>query len=178
MLDIIGLTVSLFNLWPKCNWCTFAVPKKTSILSVYILLYFFSSWWHLVFLRTRCTFLSKVLVGTLLNMQNCFVPNIFNCNNNTMDMAFLVEMRQSNKYGSLGNGEIINLHLVCGASPWISIPCLLVETSHIYWFHPPKQLGKNKEFRNEIQLPTNRIVLPWPIYTQARAKRGRLRTQA
>ena len=36
---------------------------------------------------------------------------------------------------------------------------------------------KNKEPRNEIQVQTNRIVLPWPMYTQPRAKRGRLGTQ-
>ena len=44
--------------------------------------------------------------------------------------------------------------------------------------HPNNQAGKkNKESRNEIQLPTNRIVLPWPMYTEPRAKRGRLGTQ-
>ena len=44
--------------------------------------------------------------------------------------------------------------------------------------HPNNQLGKkNKESRNEIQLPTNRIVLPWPTYTEPRAKRGRLGIQ-
>ena len=32
-------------------------------------------------------------------------------------MTFLVQMRQSNKYGSVRNGEIINLQLVSGASP-------------------------------------------------------------
>ena len=39
------------------------------------------------------------------------------CNNNTMDMAFQVEMRQSNKSGSVRNDDIINLHLVSGAGP-------------------------------------------------------------
>ena len=33
--------------------------------------------------------------------------------------------------------KIFNLHLGSGASPWVSIPCLLQDTSHIYWFHPP-----------------------------------------
>ena len=33
------------------------------------------------------------------------------CNNNTMGMAFLVQMRQSNKLGSVRNDEIFNLHL-------------------------------------------------------------------
>ena len=36
---------------------------------------------------------------------------------------------------------------------------------------------KSKEPRNEIQLPTNRIILPWSTYTEPRAKRGRLGTQ-
>ena len=30
---------------------------------------------------------------------------------------------------------------------------------------------KSKEPRNEIQLPTNHIVLPWPTYTEPRAKK-------
>ena len=42
---------------------------------------------------------------------------------------------------------------------------------------PNKQPGKNKESRNEIELSANRIVLPWPTYTEPRAKRGRLGTQ-
>ena len=36
---------------------------------------------------------------------------------------------------------------------------------------------KGKESRNEIQLPTNHIALPWPMYTEPRAKGGRLGTQ-
>ena len=38
---------------------------------------------------------------------------------------------------------------------------------------------KNNEITNlyEIQFPTNCIVLPWPMYTEPRAKRGRLGTQ-
>ena len=42
---------------------------------------------------------------------------------------------------------------------------------------PSNQPGKRKESRNEIQLQTNHIVLPWPAYTEPRAKRGRLGTQ-
>ena len=42
---------------------------------------------------------------------------------------------------------------------------------------PNNQPEKSKEPRNEIQLPTNRIALPWPTYTELRAKRGRLETQ-
>ena len=39
------------------------------------------------------------------------------CNNNTMGMAFLVQIRQPNKCGSVRNDEIINLHLGSGAGP-------------------------------------------------------------
>ena len=66
-----------------------------------------------------------------------------------MDTEFLVEMRQSNKCGSFRNDEILNLHL---------------------------GYGTGKEPRNEIQLPTNRNVLPWHMYTEPRAKKGRLGT--
>ena len=52
---------------------------------------------------------------------NQLPPNLahpsFSCNSNTMDMAYLVKMRQSNKCGSVKNGEIINLHLGFGAGP-------------------------------------------------------------
>ena len=66
-------------------------------------------------------------------------------NNNKMDTEFLVQMKQSNKCGSVRNNEIFNLHLGSGAGPWVSIPCLLQDTSHIYWFHPPKQLTWKKQ---------------------------------
>ena len=36
---------------------------------------------------------------------------------------------------------------------------------------------KSREPRNEIQLQTNHIVLPWPTYIEPRAKTGRLGTQ-
>ena len=38
-------------------------------------------------------------------------------NNNTMDTEFLVQMRQSNKCGSVRNDGIFNLHLGSGAGP-------------------------------------------------------------
>ena len=66
-------------------------------------------------------------------------------NNKTMDTEFLVQMRQSNTCGGVRNNEIFNLHLGSGACPWVSIPCLLQDTSHIYWLHPPKQLTRKKE---------------------------------
>ena len=36
---------------------------------------------------------------------------------------------------------------------------------------PTNEPEKSKEPRNQIQLPTNRIVLPWSMYTELRAKR-------
>ena len=59
-------------------------------------------------------------------------------------------MRQSDKCGSVRKDEIFNLHLGSGVGP-----------------------GP----RNEIQLPTNRMVLPWSTYKEPRAKRGRLESQ-
>ena len=43
--------------------------------------------------------------------------------------------------------------------------------------HPNNQSGKRKKSRNEIKLPTNRITLPWPTYTELKATRGRLGIQ-
>ena len=72
-------------------------------------------------------------------------PPLIIHNNNKMDTEFLVQIRQSNKCGSVMNNEIFNLHLGSGAVPWVSIPCLAQDTSHIYWFHPPKQLITKKQ---------------------------------
>ena len=63
---------------------------------------------------------------------------------NTMDTEFLVQMRQSNKCGSVRNHEIFNLHFGSGEGPGVSIPCLLQDTSHIYWFHPPQTVNQKK----------------------------------
>ena len=99
-------------------------------------------------------------------------------NNNTMETEFLVQMRECNKCGSIRNDEIFNLHLGSGMGPSVSIPCLLQNTNHIYWFHPLKQLTTKKQrTQNETQLPTNRIVLPQSMYLEPRAKTGRLGTQ-
>ena len=69
-------------------------------------------------------------------------------------------MRKSNNWESVRNDEIFKSHLGSGAGPWVSIHWLLQDTSHIHWFHPPKQLTRNhKEPRNVIQLPTNSILL-------------------
>ena len=52
--------------------------------------------------------------------------------NNTMDTEFLVQLRISNKCGSVRKDEIFNLHLGSGVGPLVSIPCLLQDTTHIY----------------------------------------------
>ena len=44
-----------------------------------------------------------------------------------MDTEFLVQMRQSDKCGSVRNDDIFNLHLGSGAGPWVSIPCLWID---------------------------------------------------
>ena len=66
-------------------------------------------------------------------------------NNYTMDTEFLVQMRQSNKCGSVRGYEIFNLRLGSGVGRWASIPCLLQDMSHIYWFHPYKKLTIKKQ---------------------------------
>ena len=53
------------------------------------------------------------------------------CNNNKMAMTFLVQMRQSDKYGSVRNVKIINFPLGSGAGLSASIPWLLQHPSHI-----------------------------------------------
>ena len=60
-------------------------------------------------------------------------------------MAFLVELKQSNNCESVGNDELFNLSMGSGADPCLSIPCLLQDTSHIYWYHPPKQSTRKKQ---------------------------------
>ena len=45
-----------------------------------------------------------------------------------------------------------NSHLGSGAGSWVNIPWLLQDTSHIYWFHLPKQTRKkNLEKRSNSQ---------------------------
>ena len=39
------------------------------------------------------------------------------CNNNTMGIEFLAQLRQSSKCESVRNDEIFKLHLGCGAGP-------------------------------------------------------------
>ena len=93
-------------------------------------------------------------------------------------MAFLVQMRQSNKCGILGNDEIINLHLGSGAGLESASPASCkTPATFIDSTHPNNQAPKNKESRQEVQLPANWFVLPWPTHKEPRAKRDTLGTQ-
>ena len=74
-------------------------------------------------------------------------------------MTFLVKMRQSNKCVSVKTDEIINLHSGSDVSPWISIPCLLQETSHIYWFYAQKQSTMKKTKNSEMRYNFQKMVL-------------------
>ena len=76
-----------------------------------------------------------------------------------MYFAFLVEMRQSNKCGTVKNDGIITLHLGSGVVPWVSIPCLLQDTSCIYWFHLPKTINWGKTKKPEMRSNFQQIVL-------------------
>ena len=62
-----------------------------------------------------------------------------------MIMISLAQMKQFYGYESVRNDDIFNLHLGSGVGPLVSIICLLQETSHIYWLHPPKQSSKQKQ---------------------------------
>ena len=53
------------------------------------------------------------------------------CNNNKLGMTFLVQMRQSDKYGSVMNDEIINFPFQCGAGLSAGVHCLLQDPNHI-----------------------------------------------
>ena len=77
--------------------------------------------------------------------------------NNRMDTEFLVQMKQFDKCGSIRNDEIFNLHLGSGVGPWGSIPCLLQDASHIYWFHPPKQLTRKKQRTQKWDSTANKL---------------------
>ena len=78
-------------------------------------------------------------------------------NSSTKDTEFLVQMRQSNKCVSVSNDEIVNLHLGSGAGPWVSIPCLLQDTSYIYLFHLPKRLTRKKQRTQKWDSTLNKL---------------------
>ena len=104
-------------------------------------------------------------------------PSPIISSSNTIIMISLAQLKQSNGYGSVRNDDIFNLHLESGAGPWVSNPCLLQDTSHIYRLNLPKQWSKKKQKILEKDLfPTNCMVLPWFTYIEPSAKRGRLGT--
>ena len=65
-------------------------------------------------------------------------------------------MRQSNKCGSVRNDEVFNLHLGSGAGPWISIPCLLQDTSHI--FPSTQTINQKKPNNPEMRFNSQQMV--------------------
>ena len=85
-------------------------------------------------------------------------------NNNTMDTESLVQMRQPNKCGSVRNDEIFNLDLGSGVGPWVSIPCLVQDTSQIYWFHPCKQLPRRKQRTKKWDSTPNKLYCAALVY--------------
>ena len=86
-----------------------------------------------------------------------------------MDITLLVQMRQCNKFGSVRNDKIINLNLGSGVGlesaplpPTRHQPDLLFPSGQTI------NQEKNRESRNDILLPTNHVVLHWPMYTERR----------
>ena len=112
-----------------------------------------------------------------LPTPNLHIPHHWQQQHNDHD--FLGTKRQYDECGSVRNDEILNLHLGSGAGPWISTLCLLQYSSHIHWLHLPKQSPRTrqKNLKIKTKLPTNRVILPLPKYTEPRAKRGRLEQQ-
>ena len=114
-------------------------------------------------------------IRTLININHPHLSHSpINFNNKTMDMAFLAQMRQSNKCESIRKDEAINLHLGSGAGPWVS---QTPARHQLHFLIPSTQAinqQKDKEYKNEIQLPGNPIVLVWPTYAELRVKWGDL----
>ena len=81
----------------------------------------------------------------LMNHPQTSQPPII-CSNSTMIMRSLAQMKQSIGYGSVRNDDIFNLLLGSGAGHWVSIPCLLQDTSYIHWLLCPN----NYHWRNKI----------------------------
>ena len=87
-------------------------------------------------------------------------------NNNTMGTEFLVHIRQSNKCGSVRNGEIFTLGIWCRPLRQHPLPPARHEPHLLIASAQTINQKKKKEPRNQIQLSTNRIVLPWSTYTE------------
>ena len=111
------------------------------------------------------------------------LPPPINHNNKGMDTEFLVQMRPSIKCGSVRNDDIFNLNLGSRSTPWVSIPCLLLDTSHVYWFHTPEQSTKKKQRNQKWDSAANKSYRIWiPALRQVQlkptAKRGVNKTEA
>ena len=77
------------------------------------------------------------------------------------------------------NGKIISLHLQFGEGPSVSIPCLLQDSSHIYWFHSHRQSTRKKQRIPKWDPTSNKLygtALAY-LYKKSKAKRSRLETQ-
>ena len=90
----------------------------------------------------------QIILTTCPPWYKSTTPHLFHCPiiyNNTIDIEFLVQMRQSNKCQSARNDGIFNLHFGLGADHCVGIPCLQQDTRHTYWFHLSKQLTRKKQ---------------------------------
>ena len=58
-----------------------------------------------------------LLLHPVINQPPPPIPSPIICNNNTMDIEFLVQMGQPDKCGSVSNDDIFNLYLGSGAGP-------------------------------------------------------------
>ena len=74
-------------------------------------------------------------------------------------MISLAQMRQCDRCGSVRNDAISNSHFGSGAGPWVSIPYLLQDTSHIYWFCLPKTINQEKTKNQEMRFSFQKIIL-------------------
>ena len=104
----------------------------------------------------------------------CHPPILYN--NNTMDTEFVAEMRlmwKCNKWWIIH----LTLEILCGPLSQDPLPPARNQSHLLIPSTQKINQKKPKEPRNEIQLSKNGIVLPWPMFTKPRAKRGRLGTQ-
>ena len=65
----------------------------------------------------------------------------------------------------------MKLHLGFCVGTWVSIPCLLKDTSHIHWFCPPKQSIKKQKILKKRSNSQQIILYYLSLYTQYPALR-------
>ena len=70
----------------------------------------------------------------------------------------MVEMRQSNKCGGVVTDEIFNLPVGFGASPWVSIPCLVHGNQPSLLIPFTNTLNKKKAKNQEMRFYSRKIV--------------------